>query len=215
MSTAQTSAASMQATETIVAEARRLVVGRDTPIVVAIDGASGSGKSTLASLVAAQLGAALVHSDDFISDAYILGITQDAAWFTRTPQDCVAEALDWPRLRGEVLGPLRAGRPARWRPLVGVDGTVARYGDVIAQEPTAVVVFEGVTSTRSELTDLMDLAVLVEVPTAVQHGRLVERWGVRLPESPFGKWGPVEGFYLARMRPASSFDLIVSTVDES
>jgi 2-phosphoglycerate kinase len=67
MSTNRPSAALIRAADTIVAEVRRLMVDRPPPVLVALDGASGSGKSTLARLIAAQLGAALVQSDDFVS----------------------------------------------------------------------------------------------------------------------------------------------------
>jgi para-aminobenzoate synthetase len=205
----------MRAAETIVAEVRRLMAGRNTPILVALDGASGSGKSTLARLIAAELGAVLVQSDDFVS-----AIVLDDGWHARPSEQRVAEALDWSRLRAEALEPLRAGRPARWHPFVfedgrRPDGTVASRAEVTAREPTAVIVLDGVTSTRSELADLIDLAVLVEVPIAVQHGRIAARWGMPLSDTPFAEWEPAEQYYLTQVRPASSFDLVVTTDDGS
>jgi para-aminobenzoate synthetase len=95
------------------------------------------------------------------------------------------------------------------------DGTLASRAEVTAQEPTAVVVLEAVTSTRPELADLIDLAVLVEVPIAVQHGRIAARWGMPLADTPFAEWEPAEQYYLTRVRPASSFDLVVTTDDGS
>jgi uridine kinase len=207
------SAAALRAAATIVAEVRRLMVGRDTPLLVALDGASGSGKSTLARLIAAQLGAALVQSDDFVA-----AIAQEAAWNARPLEEQAAEALDWRRLRDEALEPLLAGKPACWHPFVSEDGrrpdgTIASGAEVTTREPAAVVVLEGVTSTRPELADLIDLAVLVEVPLTVQHGRIAARWGMPLADTPFAPWEPAEQYYLNRVRPASSFDMVVTTDD--
>ena len=207
------SSATARAADVIVGEIRRRMVGRDTPMLVALDGASGSGKSTLARLIAAELDAALVQTDDFYST-----IPRDAAWHARPPEERAAAAIDWRRLRAEALEPLRAGKPANWRPFVSAvgrrpDGTFASDTSFIEREPTAVVVLEGVTSTRPELADLIDLSVLVQVPVTVQHQRIAERWGMPLQDTPFARWEPAEQHYLTEVRPASSFDLVVTTVD--
>jgi uridine kinase len=191
----------MRAAETIVAEVGRLVVGRDTPLLVALDGCSGAGKSTLAELIAAQLGAALVQGDDFYAPN-----PWDATWEARGPAARAAEGIDWRRLRAEALEPLLAGKAARWH--------AALASLVIEREPTAVVL-EGLTSTRPELTDLIDLAVLVDAPIGVQHQRLEARWGKALAETPHVRWHLAEEYYFTQVRPASSFDLVVTTDDGS
>jgi len=161
--------------DTIVAEIRRLLVGRAAAILVALDGGSGSGKSTLAALVAHELGAALVPCDDF----YAAEIS-DAGWDARTPEARARDAIDWRRLRADALEPLLAGRPAKWRAFdfeAGAlpNGAYAMRSDFIERAPSAVVVLEGATSTRPELADLIDLSILVDVPVAVRHKRLAAR----------------------------------------
>src|SRR6185312_7981652 len=64
--------------------------------VVAVDGLGGAGKTTLAERLAAELGAAVVHTDDF------------AGW--DNPVDW------WPQLLAQVLEPLADGRAARFTP---------------------------------------------------------------------------------------------------
>ncbi|MCB0161200.1 MAG: (d)CMP kinase, partial [Caldilineaceae bacterium] len=69
---------------------------RTTPFVVAIDGASGAGKSTLAPLLAADLAAVLIPTDDFFS-AHI----PDADWDRFTVAERYAQVLDWARIRSD------------------------------------------------------------------------------------------------------------------
>ena len=89
------------AADTIVGQVRRLMVGRQAPILVALDGGSGAGKSTLALLIVEQLNAALIQSDDFFA-AQI----SDAEWDARDPAARAADVIDWRRLRAEALEPL-------------------------------------------------------------------------------------------------------------
>src|SRR5262245_45431082 len=119
------------AAQTIVAETRRLMASRKAPILVALDGGSGSGKSTLAVMIAEELDAALIQSDDFFA-AQI----SDAEWDARAPKTRAADAIDWCRLRAEALEPLLAGEPARWHAFdfeagVRPDGTYAMRTDFV------------------------------------------------------------------------------------
>ena len=195
------SAAANRAADAIVAEIRRRTVGRNTPILVALDGASGCGKSTLAQLIVTELGAALVNGDDFYAPN-----PWDAAWDARGAEARAADAIDWRRLRAEALTPLLAGRPAKWY--------AALQSVFIAREPSAVVVMEGVYCSRPELADLIDLTVLVDAPVALQHERLEARWGRALGDTPHHRWHMAEEFYFYQVRPPSSFDLVVTTDDE-
>ncbi|MBI1258941.1 MAG: hypothetical protein GC204_15835 [Chloroflexi bacterium] len=87
--------------------------GGKRPLLVAIDGGSGAGKSTLGLLIAAELGAALVQSDDFY-DARV----SDAQWDSTNAAQKVADVIDWRRLRSDALEPLLAEKVARWHPLI-------------------------------------------------------------------------------------------------
>jgi len=78
--------------------------------VVALDGRSGTGKSSLAASLGTELAAAVVDCDDFYTGG------SDADWAARPPAERAAEAIDWRRLRREVVEPLRAGRTAAWMP---------------------------------------------------------------------------------------------------
>lgn len=205
-------AAVRSAADRIVAAIRRLMAGRATPILVALDGASGAGKSSVATLVAADLDAALIQGDDFFA-AHI----SDAGWDARAPEARARDAIDWRRLRAEALEPLLAGRTARWHPFdfaagVRADGTYAMRTDFVERAAAAVVVLDGAYSTRPELADLIDLAVLVDAPIAVRHARLAAREAQAFLAAWHARWDAAERYYFTQVRPRSSFDLIVTTI---
>jgi para-aminobenzoate synthetase len=198
------------ACKTIVAEIRRLMVNRDAPLLVALDGGSGSGKSALALLIEKEVDAALIPSDDFFA-AHI----PDAGWDARTVEQRARDVIDWRRLRTEALDPLLAGRPARWHAFdfeagLRADGTYAMRTDYVEREPSAVILLDGIYSARPELADLVVLSVLVDAPVEVRHARLAAREEARFLEAWHARWDAVEAYYLTHVRPISCFDLVVT-----
>src|SRR5919199_2752451 len=196
--------------DTIVTAIRRLMVNRTSPILVALDGGSGAGKSTLAALIAEDLDAALIQSDDFFA-----ADISDAEWDRRTPAARAADAIDWRRLRAEALEPLLAGKPATWHAFdfeagVRPDGTYAMRTDFVEREPSAVIVLDGAYSTRPELADLIDLSVLVDVPVDVRHERLAAREDKQFLDAWHARWDAAEAYYFTHVRPQASFDLVVT-----
>ena len=198
------------ACRTIVVEIRRLVVNRDAPLLVALDGGSGSGKSVLALSIEKELDAALIPRDDFFA-AHI----SDAEWDSRTVEERASDAIDWQRLRAEALEPLLAGRPARWHAFdfeagLRADGTYAMRTDYVERKPSAVILLDGAYSARPELADLVALSVLVDAPVEVRHARLAAREEARFLDAWHARWDAVEAYYLRHVRPISSFDLVVT-----
>jgi uridine kinase len=198
------------AADIIVAEIRRLMANRTTPMLVALDGGSGSGKSTLALSIAEELAAAVIQSDDFFA-----ADISDAEWDTRTPAARATDAIDWRRLRAEALEPLLAGKPAQWHAFdfeagVRPNGTYAMRTDFVERQPSAVIVLDGAYSTRPELADLIDISILVDVPVAVRHERLAAREDKNFLAAWHARWDAAEAYYLTHVRPKSSFDLVVT-----
>ncbi len=174
------------------------------PLVVAVDGRSGTGKSTLANALALEEGACLVHGDDFYSpDVARLTAEQRE---TLTDAEVAGSVFDWSRLRSEALEPLTRSRPAIFRPYdwEGNDGSLAAIQQI---EPGRLVVLEGVYAARPELSDLIDLAVLVEADPAVRWARLTQR-----PDDPSWTrfWDRGEDYYFRVVRPSEVFDLRTS-----
>jgi uridine kinase len=142
------------AVEALLARARPAGGGRSQ--VVAVDGPSGSGKTTLGRRLAAAAGrAALVHMDDLYP-----------GW------DGLEDAV--PRLVGQVLEPLAAGRPARWRRW---DWAAHRYAAEVEVQPAPVVVVEGVGSGARACAPHLSLLVWIEAPPALRLERGLARDG--------------------------------------
>lgn len=178
--------------------------GDGRPVVVALDGRSGSGKSTLASAVALQRPATVLAGDDFYAPQ--LAQLDFLARERLTDADVAAAVLDWRRLREQALEPLAQGRGASYLPYDwrARDGRMGRRAELAAAE---LVVVEGVYSGRPELTDLVDLAVVVDV----DEEERVERLRTREQDLPqwTGFWERGESYYFACVRQPQEFDLIV------
>jgi uridine kinase len=170
------------------------------PFLIALDGGSGAGKSSLAVLLAHALEATLIPSDDFYA-AYI----PDAEWDARNPQDRAADAIDWRRLRSEALEPLLRGKPAQWHPFdfeaARPDGTYAMHPAFVERQPASVIILDGAYSTRPELADLIDLAVLIDVPVSVRHERLAARESSQFLAAWHKRWDAAEAYYFTVIRP--------------
>jgi uridine kinase len=201
------------AASAVVAEVRSRTRDRrgTGPFVVGFDGASGAGKSTIAALVARDLDAAVVESDDF----FAAEIT-DAGWAALDGRGRADAAIDWRRLRREALEPLLAGRVASWHPFdfagLRPDGTYPMAPEPVVRAPRGVIVLEGAYSCRPELTDLIDLTVLVDAPVNDRRRRIADReTNQEWTDAWHARWDPAEEHYFTEVRPASSFDLVVGS----
>ena len=122
--------------------------------IVVIDGPSGSGKSTFADAFVDRLSergqkAMLVRTDHFAT------WDDPASW--------------WPELESDVLAPFRRSHDVAYRPRIWADG-VARPGPVQRVRWAPLLVLEGVTAARSEISDRADRAFWLDGPDA--HARL-------------------------------------------
>lgn len=152
--------------------------------IIAVDGLGGAGKTTLAERLAAELGAPVVHTDDF------------AGW---------DDPVDWsPALVEQVLEPLAAGRPARFTPTSW--GGPPRAEIVV--EPAPFVVLEGVTASREAFRPYLAFSVWVEAPRGLRLERGLARGGQDTLER-WEQWMAAEDAYVARERPAEHADRVV------
>ena len=189
---------------------QRLLASHQGPVVVALDGGSGAGKSTLASLIASKVETAVIPIDDFFS-AHI----PENQWDVFSIEERLQHVFDWQRLRESAIRPLLAGKPARWYAFdfesgLRPDGTYGMQTDPAELEPADVILLDGAYSAGPELGDLVDLAVLVDVPIEERHARQAAREDEDFLEHWHQLWDPVEALYFTCVRPKASFDLIVS-----
>ena len=194
----------------VIAEIQQLLSGYNRSIVVAIDGGSGAGKSTLAFLIQSKLDTALISLDDFFS-----ADIPDRQWEEFTGEEKLKRVFDWDWLRHQVIEPLLRGQTARWRAFdfeagLRADGTYGMQDVPKQREPAEVILIEGAYSASSELADLVDLAILVDVPVEERHARLEAREERSFLERWHRIWDEVEELYFSQVRPKGSFDVVVS-----
>jgi uridine kinase len=170
------------------------------PCIVAIDGRSGAGKSTLAAHLALVLDACVLDSDGFFAGGVVVR--------SDPPRDRARECIDWERQR-PVLEALRAGSTRTyhafdWDAFDGRGSTEAT-----SVEPRPFVLFEGVYTARPELSDLVDLRILLQVEPATRIARLLAREGrIGAWER---QWHEAEDWYFTQLVTPHVFDIIVES----
>lgn len=178
-------------------------------MAAALDGRSGTGKSYLAARVSEKLDATVVPTDDFFAAEL-----SNADWEERDPKQRARDVLDWRRVRSEALEPLLSGRAARWHAFdfergSRADGSYGFKPELEVRKPRPVIILEGAYSYQPALCDLLALTILVEAPRAVRRARLALREDPIFLESWYARWEEAEDHYFKKIRPPSSFDLVV------
>ena len=155
------------------------------PAIVAIDGRSASGKSTFASRLTRALECQCVHTDD---------IAWNHSFFDW-----------WPLLIHHVLEPFRAGQAVLWTPDAWREHE--RSGAIIVQ-PAPILLVEGVSSTRRELSNWIDYTVWMETDVQLAETRGLERDGPDGRDFWF-EWQRIEQPFFAKDQPWTRAALIV------
>jgi len=128
--------------------------------IVGVDGPAGSGKSTLTRRLADRTAAPVVEIDDFVSWSDFAG------W--------------WPRFDDQVLQPLLRGEDAHYQIR---DFENDPYGRSLGRWKTLpwtpLVIFDGVTSTREAVADLLAYRIWVEAPYETRLARGLVRDGAQ------------------------------------
>ncbi len=155
------------------------------PTVVAVDGRSASGKTTFAARLSRSLDAPVVLSDD-------------VAWNH--------SFLDWwPHMLEHVINPFRCGSAVDWRPAVWVKH--GRAGSIVVPN-SAVLIVEGVGTTRREFSDHVDVPIWVETDAGLAEARGLERDGPDGREFWF-EWQATERPFFEADKPWDRASLII------
>jgi len=184
-------------------------VGR--PVVVALDGRIASGKSTIAGRLDSRSDVVRVPLDDFYQTAIA---EADLNRFSAAEK--LDFVFDWTRVRSDALEPLRASRPGRWHAFDFTSGLTeaGTYQlSLVATEvqPAPIILLDGAYSASAPLSDLIDIAVLVDAPSSVRHARALARGDSPEFLSVWHQiWDEVEVYYFDHVRPPSSFDIVLS-----
>ena len=160
------------------------------------DGPAGAGKTTLAAALADRLAVAgavvgVVHLDDLYE-----------GW---AGLDAV-----WDRVEGQVLAPLAAGRPARYRRF---DWGAGRFGERVELPVPQVLVLEGCGSAPRAVDGRAALRIFVDAPADVRLARGVARDGEHL-RAEWVRWQVAEQRVFARESTRSRADVVVDGVSQ-
>jgi uridine kinase len=152
--------------------------------VIAVDGPGGAGKSSLAEWLARELGAPIIHTDDF------------GSW--EKPIDW------WPNLLETVLKPIAAGQLARYEPT----NRGASEKAPLVIEPTDFVILEGVTASREAFRPYLTYSIWIETARGLRLHRGLQRDGNHARAS-WDTWMAEEDAYIGRERPADHADVVL------
>jgi uridine kinase len=157
----------------------------EIPVVVGVDGRSASGKTTFAKRLSSELNTPLVHTDD-------------VAWHH--------SFFDWwPLMLEEIIMPFRAGQVIDWKPEAWIKQR--REGSIVVPK-SSILILEGVSATRQELSHHVDLPIWVETDTQIAETRGLERDGPDGHDFWF-EWQAGEQPFLEHDKPWDRAKLIV------
>lgn len=199
--------------EPLVAWLRAALESADGPVYVALDGRSGVGKSTVAATVKLVLADADVQVAVIEGDQFYAG-GSSATWDARSAEDKVANVMDW-RRQHQVLADLRNNGSATWHSF-GWEATdwdadpAPLDPEPISMNAADIVILEGAYSARPELHELLDLLVLLNIPTDVRRQQLLDREGASYREDWERRWSEAEDLYFGQIMTPDRFDLVLS-----
>lgn len=186
-----------------IAALRALLVSmhhQGTTLLVGVDGPGGAGKSVFARALAQDMpNAAVVEMDDFFLPSA-----------ERSADDPLTKPIggdfDWQRVRDQVLCPLSKRCTAVYR---RYDWETDRLAEKHGVSPDAIVIVEGVYSTRDELASYYDFTIWVECPRELRLARGIARSGEQIRERWENDWMIAEDRYIASQRPQDRASLIL------
>lgn len=172
--------------------------------LICVEGPSGAGKTTLAQALRRGVRDRLRGPRRKADCRHVALLHMDNLY---PGWDGLAEGMQI--LARDVLGPLREGRPGRFRRYDWVAGELAEERMV---QPVDVLVVEGVGSGASAVADAVTCLVWVETPQALRTRRGVDRDGEQMRE-PLARWQQQEAEMFTRERPWERADAVVDGTD--
>ena len=188
----------------------------DHPTRVAIDGVDGSGKTTLAD----ELVEPLTRAGRDVIRASVDGFHNPrVARYVRgsdSPEGYFLDSFDYAALKRELLDPLGPNGSGRFRTAV-FDYRTDRAVDSPPRvaRPDAVLLFDGVFLSRSELERCWDVMIWLDVPFEVTVERAIARDSRNGGDAAVtrGKYErryvPGQRLYLTSCRPRERADIVV------
>ncbi len=153
--------------------------------LITLDGPCATGKTTLAGRLAESLGAAVLHTDDFV-----------IPHAQKTPERLAVPGgnCDAERLRDEVLEPWKEGRPVFFRRYLFREDRMAAP-ELLPDRP--VLIIEGSYINLPSLRPYADLRLFLSRPWEVRKARLEKRESPQSLQGFYDRWIPLEDAYFA------------------
>ncbi len=168
-----------------------------SPVVIAIDGRAASGKTTLAAGLEKELGASVIHMDDF----FLPNMLRTAERFAEPGGN-----VHYERFLREVLPFLRETRPFDYR--IFDCGTMA-YNGTRTVGASRWRVVEGSYSCHPVFGEYADLRIFCDIAPEEQKTRILRRDGAEKEKLFAQKWIPLEEAYFNRFDIARKADIQV------
>lgn len=164
-----------------------MLMGKNSPVIIAIDGNCTAGKTTLARHIAAEYDCNVFHMDDFF-------LRPEQRTAQRYAQ--IGGNVDYERFYTEVLLPLKKGIPFSYRPF---DCKTFTLSDPVAVTPKRLNIVEGSYCLHPYFHDPYDLKVLLSISPELQHTRILQRPAF-LHQRFFTQWIPMENAYFESLQ---------------
>ncbi|MFS0862542.1 uridine kinase [Fredinandcohnia sp. 179-A 10B2 NHS] len=169
-------------------------------LLIGVDGCGGSGKSTFGRKLKDSFeDATLIHFDDFYFPSSQI-IKADPK------EKPVGADFDWKRLMAQVILPLNENRAGNYQRYDWNTDSLAEWHQVPVG---GVVIIEGISSTRNEMTDYYDYKVFVDTPREIRLARGLARDGEEARDMWEKNWMIAEELYVESHRPDLRADLVI------
>lgn len=183
----------------IIDNIKKLMTGK-LQLVVAIDGMSASGKSTLAERLEFQLGAEIIHMDDFF-------LPQNLRTEERLKE--AGGNVHYERFETEVASKIQRMRPFEYGVFDCGRMEITEYKRI--ENNKKVIVVEGAYSMRPEFLGLYDYKIFMKTAPKTQLKRITERNGDEMAKRFEAQWIPMENAYFKAFDVEKSADIVIET----
>ena len=156
--------------------------------LITIDGPCATGKTTLAERLAAALGAAVIHTDDFVIPHR-----------EKTPERLAVPGgnCDAERLAAEVTAPWKTGRSGRYRRYNFMADCMREAEELPG---CRIMILEGSYCNLPAIRQSADIRLFLELPWEKRLRRLRQRESPESLQRFFDRWIPLEDAYFAALR---------------
>lgn len=183
-------------------EIKNLISQKSNP-VIAIDGCCASGKTTLAKKIAEEIGAQVIHTDDFFLP------------FEMRSTERLSTAggnIHYERFFDEVINGIKSGKPFEYRIFSCKTGN---YNGSKTVDPSKPIIVEGAYSLRPEFADIYDYKIFMTVDEKIQLDRIFSRNGKDALEIFKSKWIPLENRYFEFFNIEKQCDIVIKNNEVS